>query len=388
MNLRSNFCPIIEVNQDAPSRNVILKAVDILLAGGIIIYPTDTLYGFGVLINNQQAVDKFYAIKKRDPEKPFSVLINHIDQVENICGPLDDKEKAICNALWPGKVTLLLKVNITPKFPVLSGLNKIGFRHPQSKLCEELINFSGIPISSSSVNISNGPDMLNVDEITKAFASQVDLILDDGPARSTKGSTVLDISSSSVTIVRQGEVSKNELENTLKFKIHSGNEKKYIITFICSGNICRSPMAEGILKDRLQKSKFIDLVGINSAGTLDLPPEEASRNAIEIAKEHGIDISNHSSRVITDSIVEQANLIICMAENHYHYLIQHYPQQKNKVYILKLMDKKGGYSEASIADPIGKDREFYSKTYDDIAGEIDRILPYLYEQITHSISSE
>ena len=382
-NSLSGHCPVLEISQDHPQLELILRAVNILRNGGVIIYPTDTLYGFGVLINNQHAVEKLYRIKKRQRQKPFSVLINRFSQVEDLCGPLTDYERTICNALFPGKVTLLIKVKKKPDIPALSGLDKIGFRYPQSRLCDDLINHSGIPISSSSVNISEGPNMSEVSEIAAAFSSDVDLILDSGPVNSLKGSTVLDISAVSVKMIREGEVKREELENILKIKIKSRSDIKYTITFICSGNICRSPMAEGILKDRIKNSDFKDLVEVNSAGTLSLPPDGASENAVLVAKEHHIDISIHSSRSISESIIEQANMLICLADNHYQYCNQYYPHHMNKVYLLKMLNRQDEIPNTSIADPIGKDKAFYSAVYDEISEEIDRILPFLFKKMAH-----
>ena len=187
-NDQTSICPIIKANQEDPPHELILQAVTILHAGGVIIYPTDTLYGFGVLINNNQAIEKFYRVKKRNQQKPFSVLINNISQIERLCGHLDDGERAICNAVWPGKVTLLVKVKKKSEVPILAGLDKIGFRYPQSKLCYELIENSGVPISSSSVNRSAGPNMSDVEEIADTFSAHVDLIINSGPVKSLKGS--------------------------------------------------------------------------------------------------------------------------------------------------------------------------------------------------------
>jgi L-threonylcarbamoyladenylate synthase len=383
---RIKQCEHIITSQDSPSISAINHAAKALRSGGIIIYPTDTLYGFGVMINNKKAVKKLYDLKKRDRKKPYSILINTITQAEQICGGLTSREIEFFKILLPGKITVLLKAKKNLNIPGFEHLDKVGFRIPDSTLCQLLVQKAGSPISSSSVNISYEPNIDETSEISVQFSKDVDVFLDTGPVYSLKGSTVIDLSVSPPILVREGDILKEELEKKLNIEVSSKVNRKFTATFICSGNICRSPMAEGILKKKLGKNRYANQVEVNSAGTLNLAPTQASPEAIKISKSHHIDISKHRSTPIDRTVLDRANIIICMALYHYNLLVKNFPEYIDKIYVLKNMELEGDLIDASIADPIGMSEAFYEQIYNEIDGELDRILPGLLVRIEKYLS--
>lgn len=378
---RDTRCIHIITSQEKPSKEAVDRASKALRSGGIIIYPTDTLYGFGVMINNKKAIKKLYDLKKRDPKRPFSILINDIRQAEHICGGLTSREEEFFRLLLPGKITVLVSVKRKLKISGFENLNKIGFRIPESNLCNLLIEKTGSPISSSSVNISFEPNIDDTSEIKDKFAKDVDVFLDSGPVYSLKGSSVVDLTTSPPTLIREGDILKETIERKLNIVLSSSVKRKYVITFICSGNICRSPMAEGILKKLLDKSRFSRQVTINSAGTLNLMPTKASEEAIRISHNHKVDIGKHRSQPVDKPILDDANIIICMAVYHQNILLKNYPEYADKMFILKSMNREEGLADPSIADPIGMTEEFYKRIYDEIESELKRLLPHLLDKI-------
>jgi L-threonylcarbamoyladenylate synthase len=382
LNRNTRFEHII-TSQETPSKNVLHIATKILRSGGIIIYPTDTLYGFGVMINNKKAINKLYELKKREKKKPFSILINDIKQAEQICGGLTSREEEIFKLLLPGKITVLLKAKRKINISGFENLEKVGFRIPESNICHLLVKKVGSPITSSSVNISHEPNLDDTSQIATKFSKDVDLFLDCGPVFSLKGSSVVDLTVSPPILIREGDVLKEDIEKKLNIKILSSIKRTFTITFICSGNICRSPMAEGILKKLLDKSKFYKQIAINSAGTLNLMPTRASEEAIKISHKNKVDISKHRSKPVDKLILDKANLIICMAVYHYNILLKNYPEYTNKIFVLKSMNKEEYDTDPSIADPIGMSEEFYERIYFEIESELKRLLPHFIEKIEH-----
>jgi len=380
INRATHFEHII-TSQESPSKIVLNKATKILRSGGIIIYPTDTLYGFGAMINNKKAIKKLYELKKRDKKRPFSILINDIKQAEHICGGLTSREEEFFKLLLPGKITVLLKAKRKINISGFEMLEKVGFRIPDSNLCHLLVKKVGLPITSSSVNISHEPNLDDTREIATKFSKDVDLFLDCGPVFSLKGSSVVDLTVSPPILIREGDVLKEDIEKKLNIKILSSINRNFTITFVCSGNICRSPMAEGILKKLLERSKFYKQIVINSAGTLNLIPTKASEEAIKISHKNKVDISKHRSRPVEKLILDKANLIICMAMYHYNILVKNFPEYANKIFVLKSMNKEQYLNDPSIADPIGMSEEFYEKIYFEIESELRRLLPHLIEKI-------
>jgi protein-tyrosine-phosphatase len=265
--------------------------------------------------------------------------------------------------------------------PGFEGFEKIGFRIPDTVFCQELLKLLTHPVSSSSVNLAGKKNLINMREIRRTFQHKVDLVLDGGAVKSTKGSSVIDISSSPPSLLREGEISREVLEKMISTKIKSTINRKYTITFVCSGNICRSPIAEGILKKKLDIDALKGKVEIDSAGTLHLPSSVASLKAVEVAAEHGVNIENHLSRPVSRAIVDHANMILCLAENHYDYFNKNYPAYKDKIHLLKGFDNSDKFTGLSIDDPIGQSEEFYRRIYDEINQEIDRILPALIKNI-------
>ena len=259
--------------------------------------------------------------------------------------------------------------------------NKIGFRIPDHAVCRELSLQLSRPISSTSANISGQDSVLSIPEVISQFGNKLDLILDAGPMKSTKGSTVIDLSKLPFMLFREGEISMDQLNNLLPGVNFEKRKTRFVLVFVCTGNICRSPMGEGILKAMIEKTKFKDIFDIKSAGTLNLGPAPAHDFSIKVAGDNEIDLSVHRANMINEQLVADASIIFCLAMDHQQFLRKNFSRYRHKFHLLKDWQREKPMAIPSIADPIGHELKFFEKTYSEIYTEIKRVFPNILNEL-------
>ena len=199
---------IFKMSPENPDMDLISEAIDIMANGGIILYPTDTVYGLGANIFNNDAVKKIYEIKKRDSSKPLSVLVQDTESLELIAD-LNKNSREIINKWLPGPFTLILNKKKVVS-PYVSASTKVGVRIPDYKIARFLASL--FPITTTSANLTNEDTLSNPQDILKQIGNDIDLVIDVGNLDKAKPSTVIDLSSSKPTLVRNG-FDSNDLDS-------------------------------------------------------------------------------------------------------------------------------------------------------------------------------
>lgn len=147
------------------------------------------------------------------------------------------------------------------------------------------------------------------------------------------------------------------------------------ILFVCTGNTCRSPMAEVLLKDLLRRERLLKVTSVSSAGINAIPHQLASLNSIEVMKEKGLDLENHKSNMLTMDLVEEYDLILTMTEGHKNIILERVPWLDEKVFTLKEYSGLKG----DICDPFGGSIEVYRSSLDDIEKSLEMLIEKLKE---------
>jgi len=200
---------IYRIDPENPDKKVISEAISILRNRGLVVYPTDTVYGLGANPLDVEAVRKVYWAKRRIG-KPLPILVSSIDAVKRIAY-VDEVALRLMERFWPGPLTIVLRArDVIPK-EVTLGTGKVGVRMPNHKVALMLAEGLNGLIIGTSANISGKPSPKTIEEVIKQLGDRVDLILDAGPARIGIPSTVVDLTGNRLRIIREGPISYNEL---------------------------------------------------------------------------------------------------------------------------------------------------------------------------------
>uniref|UniRef100_A0A7C4U7U1 L-threonylcarbamoyladenylate synthase n=1 Tax=candidate division WOR-3 bacterium TaxID=2052148 RepID=A0A7C4U7U1_UNCW3 len=322
------------------------KFINALLEKKIVGFPTDTVYGIGCILD-KDAVNRLREIKKRDKDKPFAILIPDVKWLERFKLYIPDYGKKLIENM-KGPLTILFKILDEKGLEYIVKDGKIGIRIPDDEFLRDVMLKIDKPIVATSANISGLKPAISSEELEV----NVDFFI-KGEAKKGIHSSVVDISGDKPVILRKGAKSILEIESiTGDVLIGEGNTLNLL--FVCSGNTCRSPMAEYHFKHLSKGYRFI----VHSCGTLNIDGMPPSDNAIIVMKEIDIDIMEHRSRGITKDLIDLSDIILPMELKHKEILIS-IGVDKFKIFpYFKLLGLEG------IRDPIGLSLSEYRKVRD------------------------
>lgn len=187
------------------------EPAQIIKAGGIVIFPTETVYGIGVNGLNETAIKKLYEVKKRPITKPISLLVNSIEMIEEVAKDIKEIEYDLIKKFLPGPLTIVLKKKENVSNIVTAGFDTVGIRMPENEIALKLIEYAGVPIATPSANISGKPSGTNLKEIMKDFKDNVDYFIDGGESKIGVASTIVQIIDGNPHILRKGKISEEQI---------------------------------------------------------------------------------------------------------------------------------------------------------------------------------
>jgi len=206
---------ILKVNPEnlRESEEAVIEAAKVMLAGGMIVFPTDTVYGLGCDATDEIALRRIFKVKKRLQKKPLSIIVRDIAMAKKVAF-IDRRLERALNVVWPGALTVILWRRHKLPEVLTSGQETIGLRIPDYKLTYLLSENMGRPYVATSANISDEPATTKISQVLKYFEKSYlkpDLVLDAGDLKCCEPSTVLDLTAAKPKIVRIGPVDKKKL---------------------------------------------------------------------------------------------------------------------------------------------------------------------------------
>ena len=195
---------ILKVHPTTPQERYIDRAVDVLKRDGVIVYPTDTVYGIGCSVFSSRAIERVYALKRQEKSKPFSFLCSDLSHISEYA-KVSNAAFRLMKQLIPGPFTFVLPAGRLKQLPksLISRRKAVGIRVPDNTICRALINELGHPILGASATTARGEVLNDPEEIAEEYGDRVDLLLDGG-AGLLEVSTVIDLTEDRPVSVRQG----------------------------------------------------------------------------------------------------------------------------------------------------------------------------------------
>ncbi|MDE2725783.1 MAG: L-threonylcarbamoyladenylate synthase [Gemmatimonadota bacterium] len=194
-----------------PTLQNINQAADIIKNGGLIAYPTETVYGLGADPYNAEAIQKIFTAKGRAEDKGIILLIRGVDDLSTLVRVVSPIAQTLIRAFWPGPLTLVFRANPDLSPALLGGRDTVALRHSSSPIASQLLTALGGPLTSTSANCSTEPSARSACEVENALGQHLDLILDGGPSDSTLPSTLVDVSTDRAILLREGAISVQKL---------------------------------------------------------------------------------------------------------------------------------------------------------------------------------
>ena len=334
---------IIKIDPEFPELEKIAFCAKVIRQGGLVIFPTETVYGIAADFNNEDAMARLRQVKQRDPQKPFSVHISQKGLIANYTSMLDPKLYKLIDAFWPGPLTVVV--------PTWEQDKTIGLRMPQNNIALRLVRESQCTVAAPSANVSGEPPPQTVEEALRTLEGKVDVAIDGGPAHFGTASSVVDLTQGPPRVLREGVIKQQDVDAVTQRKT---------ILFVCTGNSCRSVMAEYLFRHMLKDRKDVEIC---SAGTGVFLQASASRETLHVLSKEGLDASGHQSQPLSSTLLNKSDLILVMTRAHRHQVLERVPSVEQRVYLLREFVDESVRSDVSldIPDPIGQSTAAYEE---------------------------
>jgi protein-tyrosine phosphatase len=351
----------------------VTRAAEILRGGGLVVLPTETVYGIAGALASAPARQRLRDFRGAGTGKPLTIHLGHRDDALRFLGPVSDLGKRMMKKLWPGPVGLIFDVPADRRTTVAKELgvleneiydgSTITLRCPDHLVATDVISEVATPVVMTVASSGGSDSAHRVDQFADEVSGKVEMVIDAGPSQITKPSTLVRVHDHRYEIVRAGIYDDRIIERLLRTTV----------LFVCSGNTCRSPMAEAIARRVLSDKLHVpedDLekkgITVMSAGASAMFGARATPQAVEALRPLGADLSKHRSKPLTVELIHQADVIFTMSRNHAGAVAALVPSAIEKTMTLD--------PSADIEDPIGGDLSLYNEVATQLKSLIEKRL--------------
>jgi tRNA threonylcarbamoyl adenosine modification protein (Sua5/YciO/YrdC/YwlC family) len=351
---------VIDLRSAEDWRDVVHRAVQALVEGGLVAFPTETVYGVAASALDEDAVCRLLAAKDRTTAKPLTLAIKSADEARDYAPDLCRLAQRLARRCWPGPITLVvddshpesLVRQLPPKVQqAVSPQQTIGLRVPGHQVILDVLRMLAGPLVLSSANRAGMPEAVTAAQVIDAFGDELNLVVDDGPCRFGQPSSVVRVNRGQYEVLRAGVVPERTLRRL----------SSMIVLLVCTGNTCRSPMAELLCRNLLAKRLNCGMeeledrgVLVMSAGIAAMLGGRASSDAVKVMAELGLDLSGHETQPLTEPLVRHADVIYTMTRAHREAIVNQWPSAAERTWLLSS-------DGTDICDPIGAPPERYRR---------------------------
>ncbi|HVS17542.1 MAG TPA: L-threonylcarbamoyladenylate synthase, partial [Planctomycetota bacterium] len=324
-----------------------------LRAGEVVALPTETVYGLAVRADDAVALERLAQLKQRDPRQPLTWHVGSADALAHFEFPRAMLRRLV-QRYWPGPLTLVLR-GVPPGLERVASAGWTGVRQPAHAATAGLLAALEFPVVASSANLAGRPPLVSAAEVAAAFGAGLACVVDGGRARLGEGSVVLRLGAGHFDVLRAGIIDVESLRATAGRRV----------AFVCTGNTCRSPMAEGLARDlvarRLEVApERLDEFGFHfaSMGVMAGPDAPAAAHAVQALAARDVDLSGHRSQPVVPEELADYDVVYTLTHRHLEALQALLPPGRAAHCTTLSPDGR------DVPDPIGGSAEDYARTAD------------------------